>query len=145
MPLAEDVAKAPTWPRLIDIIGPGLITGASDDDLSGIATYSQTGAQFGYDLRLHYPRWLLFALVGMLVVANTINIGADLGAMAAALKLLVDGSLLLYVLFFAITTLLLETLLRYSRYVSVLKCHGHDDAHGRASGGDGPVCRPRRP
>ncbi len=135
-------------------MGPGLITGASDDDPSGIATYSQAGAQFGYEmgwtllltyplmcaiqqvsaeigrvtgrglagnLRQHYPRWLLFTLVALLVGANTINIGADLGAMAAALKLLVRGSLLLYVLFFAIATLLLETLLRYSRYVSVLK------------------------
>ena len=152
--LPPDVAKAPKRPRLIDIMGPGLITGASDDDPSGIATYSQAGAQFGYELgwtllltyplmcaiqqvsaeigrvtgrglagnlRRHYPRPLLFILVGLLVGANAINIGADLGAMAAGLKLLVGGSLLLYVLMFAMVTLLLQTLLRYARYVSALK------------------------
>jgi NRAMP (natural resistance-associated macrophage protein)-like metal ion transporter len=59
MALPPDVAKQPEWPKLIDIIGPGLITGASDDDPSGIATYSQAGAQFGYEmgwtLLLTYP------------------------------------------------------------------------------------------
>jgi len=105
-------------------MGPGLITGASDDDPSGIATYSQAGVQFGYsmgwtllltyplmcaiqlisaemgrvtgrglagNIRRHYPAWLLYPLIGLLVVANTINLGADLGAMAAALRLLIDG------------------------------------------------------
>jgi len=135
-------------------MGPGLITGASDDDPSGIATYSQAGAQFGYDLgwtllltyplmcaiqqisaeigrvtgrglagnlRRHYPAWLLYGMVALLILANVINIGADLGAMAAALKLLVNGPLLPYVLLFAVASVLLETFLRYSRYVSVLK------------------------
>ncbi len=153
-PLPGDIAKQPDRPRLIDVMGPGLITGASDDDPSGIATYSQAGAQFGYEmgwtllltyplmcaiqqisaeigrvtgrglagnLRQHYPRWLLYGLVGLLIVANTINIGADLGAMAAALKLLTGGPLLLFVVLFAIGSALLETLLRYSRYVSILK------------------------
>src|SRR5579872_3992859 len=111
--------KQPERPKLIQILGPGLITGASDDDPSGIATYSQAGAQFGYDLgwtllfswplmcaiqeisarigrvtghglagnlKAHYPRWVLAILVGLLLVANTINLGADLGAMAAGLK-----------------------------------------------------------
>src|ERR1700709_1771114 len=132
--LAPDIAKQPERPKLIDILGPGLITGASDDDPSGIATYSQVGAQFGYqlgwtllltyplmcaiqqisaeigrvtgrglagNLRLHYPRWLLHGIVALLIIANVINIGADLGAMAAALKLLIDGPLLLYVAAFA--------------------------------------------
>ena len=126
----RDEIKQPERPKLLEIMGPGLITGASDDDPSGIATYSQAGAQFGYglgwtllftyplmcaiqeisaqigrvtgrglagNLRRHYPAWLLYALVGLLVVANTINIGADLGAMAAALNLLVGGPMLLYV------------------------------------------------
>jgi len=103
-------------------LGPGLITGAADDDPSGIATYSQAGAQFRYSLvwtlflttplmigiqmlsaRIGWatseglasnidkmcPRWLTLALVGLLVVANTINIAADVGAMAEALKLIV--------------------------------------------------------
>ena len=114
-------------------MGPGLITGASDDDPSGIATYSQVGAQFGYglgwtlvvsyplmaaiqeisarigrvtgrgiagNLREYYPAWLLHGIVGLLLVANIINIGADLGAMGAALKLLIGGPALLYVVGF---------------------------------------------
>jgi NRAMP (natural resistance-associated macrophage protein)-like metal ion transporter len=146
--------KQPERPKLLDIMGPGLITGASDDDPSGIATYSQAGAQFGYglgwtlvfsyplmcaiqlisaqigrvtgrglggNLRRYYPAWLLQGVIGLLLIANTINIGADLGAMAAALKLLVDGPLLLYVAGFAIASVLLEVFVRYSRYVSVLK------------------------
>src|SRR5579863_7846048 len=140
--------------RLRDVLGPGLITGASDDDPSGIATYSQAGAQFGYSLgwtllltyplmcaiqlisaevgrvtghglagnmRRHYPVWLLYGTVGLLVVANTINLGADLGAMAAALHLLVAGPVALYVLAFALLSGLLEIFVRYSRYVSVLR------------------------
>jgi NRAMP (natural resistance-associated macrophage protein)-like metal ion transporter len=147
-------AKQPERPKLIEIMGPGLITGASDDDPSGIATYSQVGAQFGYglgwtllltyplmcaiqqisaqigrvtgrglagNLRRHYPRPLLYGIIGLLLVANVINIGADLGAMGAALKLLVGGPALLYVAGFAILTTFLATYVRYSRYVSVLK------------------------
>ncbi len=146
--------KQPERPKLLQIMGPGLITGASDDDPSGIATYSQAGAQFGYELgwtllltyplmcaiqqisaeigrvtgqglagnlREHYPRWLLHGVVFLLVIANTINIGADLGAMAAALNLLVGGPVLLFVAAFAVVSVLLETFLRYSRYVFVLK------------------------
>ncbi|WP_454883303.1 NRAMP family divalent metal transporter [Sphingomonas oryzagri] len=149
-----DVVKQPPRPKLLSIMGPGLITGASDDDPSGIATYSQTGAQFGFDLgwtlliswplmcaiqeisarigrvtgrglagnlKAHYPRPVVFTIVALLVIANTINIGADLGAMGAALKLLIGGPALLYVGLFAIVSVLLETFVRYSRYVSVLK------------------------
>ena len=139
---------------LLGRLGPGLITGASDDDPSGIATYSQTGAQFGYamcwvmlfcfplmvaiqeisarmgrvtgqgiagNIRAHYPRWLLYAIVGLLLLANTINLGADLGAMAAALKLLVGGPAGIYVVGFAIGCTWLEVFSRYQRYVSILK------------------------
>ncbi len=146
--------KQPEWPRLRDILGPGLITGASDDDPSGIATYSQAGAQFGYGLawtllltyplmcaiqlisaeigrvtgrglagnmRRHYSRALVYPLISLLVVANTINIGADLGAMAAALRLLVPGPMVSYIAFFGISTVLLEVFMRYSRYASVLR------------------------
>ena len=140
--------------KLLQVLGPGLITGASDDDPSGIATYSQAGAQFGYQLgwtllmswplmcviqeisarvgrvtgrglagviKQHYPAPVLYGLVGLLLIANTINIGADLGAMAAALKLLIGGPAFLYVLLFGVVTVLLEVFVRYSRYVSVLR------------------------
>src|ERR1700731_2766284 len=146
--------KQPERPKLIEIMGPGLITGASDDDPSGIATYSQAGAQFGINMgwtlvltfplmcaiqqisanigrvtgrglsgniRQHYPAPILYGLVGLLLVANTINLGADLGAMAAALKLLIDGPLLLYVAALGVVSILLEVFVHYSRYVSVLK------------------------
>ena len=151
---ALDEVKQPERPKLRDIMGPGLITGASDDDPSGIATYSQVGAQFGFglgwtlvltfplmaaiqeiaarigrvtglgiagNLRKYYPAWLLDAMVALLILANVINIGADLGAMGAALKLLIGGPSQLYVVGFAIVSVLLEVFVRYSRYVSVLK------------------------
>lgn len=135
-------------------MGPGLITGASDDDPSGIATYSQIGAKFGYglawtmllsyplmaaiqeisarigrvtgygiagNLRRHYPAWLSRGIVTLLLVANIINLGADLGAMGAALKLLIDGPALLYVCLFGLLSATLEIFTRYARYVSVLK------------------------
>src|SRR5436190_19240202 len=103
--------------RLLRKLGPGLITGAADDDPSGIATYSQAGAQFGYqlgwtvvltyplmvgiqlvsarigrvtgrglaaNLARHYPKPVLYAIVVLLVIANTINIGADISAMGDA-------------------------------------------------------------
>ena len=135
-------------------LGPGLITGASDDDPSGIATYSQTGAQFGYamcwvmlfcfplmaamqeisarvgrvtgqgiagNIRAHYSRWVLYGIVGMLLLANTINLGADLGAMAAALNLLTGGPIGLYVVVFAVGSTWLEMASSYERYLSFLK------------------------
>jgi NRAMP (natural resistance-associated macrophage protein)-like metal ion transporter len=142
-------------PRLLGVLGPGLITGASDDDPSGIATYSQAGAQFGYGLswtlvltyplmcavqmiaarvgrttghglagvlRRHYPNWLLQLLVFLLVVANTINLGADLGAMADAFTLVLPGppKWLLIVLFSSICVYT-QVFLQYTRYVAVLK------------------------
>jgi NRAMP (natural resistance-associated macrophage protein)-like metal ion transporter len=141
-------------PKLLQVLGPGLITGASDDDPSGIATYSQAGAQLGYSLgwvlvltwplmcaiqeisarigrvtgrgiagvlKRHSPAPVLYLLVALLVVANTINLGADLGAMGAALQLLIGGPLLLYVAAFGVLSLLLEIFVRYSRYVAWLK------------------------
>jgi NRAMP (natural resistance-associated macrophage protein)-like metal ion transporter len=146
--------KQPERPKLLEIMGPGLITGASDDDPSGIATYSQVGAQFGYglcwtllfsyplmaaiqeisarigrvtgmgiagNLRRHYPRWIVYCVVGLLLMANTINLGADIGAMGAAVNILAGGPPLLYVVLFGIVSVLLEVYVRYSRYVSVLK------------------------
>ncbi|QYE33339.1 divalent metal cation transporter (plasmid) [Polymorphobacter sp. PAMC 29334] len=156
-PAADNSPGAGKQPKrlgLLLVLGPGLITGASDDDPSGIATYSQAGAQFGYgltwvmlfswplmcaiqetsarigrvtgrgiagNLKQHYPRPILYALVGLLLIANTINLGADLGAMAAAVKQVVGGPQLLWVASFAVVTVLLEMFVSYSRYVSVLK------------------------
>ncbi|HAT33800.1 MAG TPA: iron transporter [Janthinobacterium sp.] len=135
-------------------LGPGLITGAADDDPSGIATYSQAGAQFGFNMlwtvlftyplmvgiqvvsarigrvsghglatniRLHYPAWLLYAVVGLLLVANTINIAADVSAMGQALTLLVGGPAPLYAVGFGLLSLLLQVFIPYRRYVRVLK------------------------
>jgi NRAMP (natural resistance-associated macrophage protein)-like metal ion transporter len=135
-------------------LGPGLITGASDDDPSGIATYSQAGAQFGYSLgwtlllsfplmvaiqeacaRLgritgkglatniaeSFPRPIGYAIAALLLVANVINLGADLGAMAAALQLLVAGPHEIYVIGFGIACGGLITFVPYERYSSYLK------------------------
>ncbi|HEX4182396.1 MAG TPA: divalent metal cation transporter, partial [Caulobacteraceae bacterium] len=148
---ASGAAKPPSRRKWLQILGPGLITGASDDDPSGIATYSQAGAQFGYDLgwtllltlplmcaiqeisarigrvtgrgiagnlARHYPKPLVYGLVSLLLVANTINLGADLGAMGAGLKLVVGGPALLYVALFGALCVTLEVFVRYDRYVS---------------------------
>jgi NRAMP (natural resistance-associated macrophage protein)-like metal ion transporter len=145
----------PSKPRLWRILGPGLITGAADDDPSGIATYSQAGAQFGFALgwtliltyplmaviqsisarigrttgrgiagnvREHYSRWLLYVLIGGLAFANVCNIGADLGAMAEASRLLlpsVPGWLFLAA--FALVCALGQIFLHHKRYVAILK------------------------
>jgi NRAMP (natural resistance-associated macrophage protein)-like metal ion transporter len=163
--MAEDnQSPTPVWPtfgqilsapgKFLRVLGPGLITGASDDDPSGIATYSQTGAQFGYNMgwvllfswplmcaiqeisarigrvtgrgiagviRQHYPAPILYVLVLLLVVANVINLGADLGAMAAALQLVVGGQIWTYVIGFAVISLCLEVFARYADYVRWLK------------------------
>jgi len=80
-----------------------------------------TGKGIAGNLKAHYPRSLLVALVSLLLIANTINLGADLGAMGAALKLVIGGPQLVYVGLFGLISILLEVFVRYSRYVSVLK------------------------
>jgi len=135
-------------------LGPGLVTGAADDDPSGVATYSQVGAQFGYgmgwailfsypllasiqaisaeigsvtgmgvaqNLRRHYPRWLLQIVVNLLLIANIINLGADVGAMGAALGLLIGGPVMVYGGLFAIVCVLMEIFMSYTSYARVLK------------------------
>jgi len=150
---SNDLAKrrnSSFWGRL----GPGLITGAADDDPSGIATYSQVGAGFGYgilwtafftfplmvgiqtvsarigrvtgqglaaNIRRHYPPWLLYGIVGLLLLANTINIAADIGAMGAALKLLIGGPAHWYAIAFGLISLLLQVFVPFSRYAPLLK------------------------
>lgn len=145
----------PSKPRLLQVFGPGLVTGAADDDPSGIATYSQAGAQFGFQLgwtllltyplmvviqaicarigrttgigiagnaRKHYPSWLLYGLVGSLTFANICNIGADLGAMAEAARLLIPAAptwALLWVL--AGVCAGGQIFMHHKRYVAILK------------------------
>src|SRR6201996_1540184 len=140
--------------RFLTLMGPGLTTGAADDDPSGIATYSQTGAQFGYGqlwtalymlpfmmavqeacariglvtgkgiaaiVKEHYSKPVLYAVVGLVVIANTINIGADIGAMASAAQLLVPVHFVVLTLGFAAIILLLEIYTNYKVYSRILK------------------------
>jgi NRAMP (natural resistance-associated macrophage protein)-like metal ion transporter len=135
-------------------LGPGLITGAADDDPSGIATYAQAGTSYGFELawtlvlayplmvaiqaicarigrttglgiagniREHYPAWILAVIVGLLFAANVLNIGADLGAMAESLRLLVTVPTWLGVLLFGSITAGGQIFLKHTRYVAVLK------------------------
>src|SRR6266705_5864642 len=139
------------WARQL---GPGLITGAADDDPSGIATYSQAGAQFGFhtlwaivftyplmvgiqlvsarigrvtghglaaNIGQNFPRPVLYGIVALLVVANTINIAADIAAMGDALRLIVGGPPHVYAVAFGTVCLLLQVFLSYRRYVRYLK------------------------
>jgi Mn2+/Fe2+ NRAMP family transporter len=154
----EPAYRATTGPKKKvnwrDVLGPGLITGASDDDPSGIATYSQAGAQFSYglgwtmiltyplmsavqmvsarigrvtghgiagNLVRHYPAWLANSVVILLLVANTINIGANLGAMADATGLVTGLPPHMFLIAFAAFCAGSEVLLRYTTYVRVLK------------------------
>ncbi len=139
---------------MIARLGPGLITGAADDDPSGIATYSQAGAAFGYgllwtmvlslplmtaiqeisarigrvsghgiagNLRRHYPPGVLYPVVLLLLIANTINIGADIGAMGDAAKLLFGGPALLYAILFALLTVVLQVFGSYKKCSTIFK------------------------
>jgi len=138
------------WRRL----GPGLITGAADDDPSGIATYSQAGAQFGFNLgwtmvlayplmaaiqeisarigrttsyglagnlRLFYPISVLRGMVVLLLIANICNLAADLGAMGAAVGLVLGGNARIWAVFFGIFCILLQVFTDYRRYIAILK------------------------
>ncbi|MDS0857130.1 divalent metal cation transporter [Burkholderia pseudomultivorans] len=147
----ETDPSATSWLRRL---GPGLVTGAADDDPSGIGTYSQAGAQFGFELlwtllltyplmtaiqlvsarigrvtgkglasnmRAHYPPWLLYATVVLLIVANVINIAADLSAMGAAVDLLLHGPQQLYVVCLGGISAALQIFVPYDRYARLLK------------------------
>jgi NRAMP (natural resistance-associated macrophage protein)-like metal ion transporter len=144
-----------TRPRgLLRKLGPGLITGAADDDPSGIATYSQAGAQLGFalgwtvvltlplmigiqmisarigrvtghglasNIRRHYPAPVLYAVVALLFVANTINVAADIAAMAESVRLVAGGPTQLYAVAFGTVCLGLEVFMSYRKYVRYLK------------------------
>src|ERR1035437_4795368 len=139
----------------IDILGPGLVTGAADDDPSGIATYSQAGAQYGFQLlwlslftfpfmaivqemcarigivtgqglaaniRNNYSKKILYFVTLLLLIANTLNIASDLGAMAASTRLMLPMfGFMLCVVLFAIVILLLQIFTTYARYSKILK------------------------
>ncbi len=140
--------------KFLSIPGPGLTTGAADDDPSGIATYSQTGAQFGYGqlwtalymlpfmmgvqeacarigmvtgkgiaavVKQHYNQKILFSVVGLVLIANIINIGADIGAMAAAANLIFPLPFAVWTLVFTATILILEIFTTYKVYARILK------------------------
>ena len=140
--------------KIFKILGPGFITGAADDDPSGIATYSQTGSMFGYGqlwtalfsfpfmtivqeicgrigmttgkglsgiIKLYYPKWVLYTAVFILFFANTINIGADLGAMASSAQLLVKLPFVVWIVLITSLTLSLEVFVPYPKYARILK------------------------
>jgi len=140
--------------KFFRIFGPGVVTGAADDDPSGIATYSQTGAQFGYGqlwtalfmlpllvavqeacarigivsgkgiagvIKEHYNPKILYVAVMLLLIANTINIGADIGAMAAAAKLIIPIDFTILTLLFTVIILVLEIFVSYRTYANFLK------------------------
>ncbi len=140
--------------RLLKIFGPGLITGAADDDPSGIATYAQTGAQFGYGqlwtaifmlplqtaiqeacarigavtgkglvavTKEHYSKKIVYAVVLLVLIANTINLGADIGAMAAAANLVLPINFVVLALIFTSIILILEIFTSYKTYAKILK------------------------
>jgi Mn2+/Fe2+ NRAMP family transporter len=146
--------KSHRIPSFLRHVGPGVITGAADDDPSGIATYTQAGAQFGTgvlwtvfltipfmigiqlvsarigrqsgqgiaaNLRLHTPKSFLFAVVGLLLIANTINIAADIAAMGEALQLVVGGGAHFHAMAFGVITLLLQVFVPYRRLAPILK------------------------
>jgi NRAMP (natural resistance-associated macrophage protein)-like metal ion transporter len=140
--------------KFLSLLGPGLTTGAADDDPSGIATYSQTGAQFGYGqlwtalymlplmmgvqeacgrigmvtgkgiaaiLKQHYNARVLYFVVGLVLVANVINIGADIGAMAEAAALIIPLPFVVWTLLFTAVILVLEIFTSYKLYARILK------------------------
>jgi NRAMP (natural resistance-associated macrophage protein)-like metal ion transporter len=144
-----------SWGRkVLKVLGPGLVTGAADDDPSGIATYSSVGAQSGYsmlwtmlfiypfmagiqeisarlgritgrgiagNIQQFYPRWASYSIVALLLIANVINIGADIGAMGAAANLLIGGPALVYCVVIAVISVFLQVFIPYKKYSAVLK------------------------
>lgn len=152
--LTKGLVNRKRYNRFLRILGPGLVTGAADDDPSGIATYSQAGASFGYGMlwafplmyplllavqescarigaisgkglaaviKENYSKKLLYMSVALVVIANTINIGADLGAMAAATRLFIDIPFAALAIFYALIVTLLVIFVTYKSYAKILK------------------------
>jgi NRAMP (natural resistance-associated macrophage protein)-like metal ion transporter len=150
----SDPAQVNRLWRAWKALGPGLITGAADDDPSGIATYSQAGAQCGYaltwtmlltmpfmaaiqtisacigwqtgrglgkSLAARFPRPVVYGLVVLLVVANTINVAADLAAMGGSLRLAISGPAVVYALIFGTACLVAQIMVPYHVYAGYLK------------------------
>ena len=153
-PITKKTSRKPAILRLLLDLGPGLVTGACDDDPSGIATYSQVGAQFGYgllwtmllsyplmtaiqeicarvgrvtgcgiaaNLRTNYSSALLYSVLTAVTIANVFNLGADIGAMGAAIHLLIPGNVGLFTIGFGVITLAAVVLIPYSTYANYLK------------------------
>jgi Mn2+/Fe2+ NRAMP family transporter len=157
-PRATSAKSRSSWlsrlPGFLKALGPGIVTGAADDDPSGIATYSQVGAQFGFamlwtmlltyplmagiqeisawigrvtgvglagNIRRHYSPIVVDTLVALLLIANVINLGADIGAMGSAMQLIVGGPALLYSLGFGLISVLAAIAVPYKRYAEYLK------------------------
>jgi NRAMP (natural resistance-associated macrophage protein)-like metal ion transporter len=152
---SQDIEDEPRVPRgLLRSLGPGLVSGASDDDPSGIAAYAQAGAFLGYTacwfmllcypmmvttqeisarigratgrgiigiIARHYPRWLLDIIVVLVVGANVINLGADLGAMGAVLHMVTGGPPHLFVVLLGLACAGLLFALSFERYVAFVK------------------------
>ena len=152
--IAKRMINRRMYSRFIRILGPGVVTGAADDDPSGIATYSQAGATYGYGflwafpfmypmllavqescsrigavtgkglaavIKDSYSKKLLYMSVLLVVVANTVNIGADLGAMAATTQLFFDVPFAVLAVMYAVIIILLVVFVNYKRYVKILK------------------------
>ena len=153
----SDIIKRPAKGKRFNpftALGPGLITGAADDDPSGIATYSQAGAQFGLsmlwtsvltypfmavfqsvcgrigrvtgkglasNIKTVFPRWVLLGVVGLLLIANTLNVAADIASMGEAGGLIIPGGRHYLTIGLALATLTLQVFVPYHRYVSFLK------------------------
>lgn len=153
VPVAAVPHKVP-FGRFLRILGPGIITGAADDDPSGIATYTQAGAGFGFAtvytmlvtyplmtavqetcmrigavtgkglaavIRENYPRWVLYPVIALVVLANVLNIGSDIGAMAASTKLIIPLPFPLLAIIFTLIMLALQIFVSYKIYVKMLK------------------------
>jgi NRAMP (natural resistance-associated macrophage protein)-like metal ion transporter len=152
--LGKSIVNRKRFSRFLHILGPGLVTGAADDDPSGIATYSQAGAGFGYGLlwafplmyplllavqescsrigavtgkglatviKENYSKKLLYTSVALVVVANTVNIGADLGAMAATTRLFINVPFAALAIFYAVVIVFLVVFVNYKTYAKMLK------------------------
>jgi len=150
-PIEEIVRKQDNFWKSI---GPGLVTGAADDDPSGIATYSQAGAQIGTsilwsmpftwplmcaiqlvsaqigrvtghglaaNMRQHYGSKLVIPMVTLLLIANVLNLGADIGAMGAAANLVIGGNMHIEAVLFTLTSVMLQIFIPYHRYARILK------------------------